>query len=379
MTLSQLWPPVADPSTLSRQVWDADTALALPGVGRAVKLYEALLGQCELDDVAGIHPRPRSRLLDRPDPARSRPSFVKSHVRDYLVHGNAAHLVTAWDSYGYPAAARWYPAHEWGVVDDDGEAAYYLRGQRVDSRLVVHSRRGQDPTNPHRGVGVVEQHVRALNRAGLQEAAESETLRGRGVPSVAIITPQKEPNEDDLTAAADKWVERFNGPEPRPGFFPAGTSIVPLSWTPSDQQLVEARKLSLTDVANAFNLDGYWIGAPASSHTYRTPGAMYLVLLRTSLNEVAVELEDDWSDKWLPRGRRVRLNRTELLRDDLETTVRTMAQAVQSDLYTLEEARTYLQLDPSVVPDNGLGPAAAPAPPPEPPADDPEPTQEETS
>lgn len=366
--MSQLWPPVGVPSTLTRQVWDSETARTIPGVGRALAIY-GLLGQMPLDVFRGVRPlTPRPRLLERPDPDHTRPWFVKAHVEDYLLHGNACHLVTARDAEGWPAAVRFYPAHQWALVDEDGETVYYLNGRRVQNRNdVIHVQRGHDPTFPGRGVGVVEQHVRALNRVGLQDAAESENLRGRGMPGVAIITPQKEPREKDLDAAADKWLERF-GPgtgSGLPAFLPNGTQVIPLAWSPHDQQMTEAKKLSLVDVANVFNLDGYWLGAPGSSHTYRSPGALYLALLRTSLDGLREELEDEWSHRWFPRGKRVRFDRAAVLVDDLETSVRTMSNAVNGRLVTIPEARAYLGYDPDVIPEP---PTPAPAPE-EPPTD----------
>jgi HK97 family phage portal protein len=371
--MHQLWPPVDVPSTLTRQVWDADTARTIPGVGRALGIYE-LIGQCALDDFRGIVPvTPRPRLLERPDPDRSRPHFIKAHVNDYLLHGNACHLVTARDANGWPAAARWFPAHQWQITEEDGAPVYWLNGRRVDRpRDVIHVQRGSDPVAPFRGVGVVEQHVRALNRVGLQEAGETENLRGRGMPGVAIITPQREPKESDLDAAADKWAARFEGSRNLPAFLPAGTQVVPLAWSPNDQQMTEARKLSLVDVANIFNLDSYWLGAPGSSHTYRSVGPLFVSLLRTSLEGVLVELEDVWSYGWLPHGRRVRFDRAALSSDDLAASITTARSAYESRLWTWPEVRTFLGLDPTIPePENNPPPAPAPPPPdPEPPVEE---------
>jgi hypothetical protein len=226
--MTQLWPPVGAPSTLTRQVWDTETARTIPGVGRALAIY-GLLGQMPLDAFRGIRPVSRPRLLDRPDPDHSRPWFVKAHVEDYMLHGNACHLVTSINAEGWPGSARWFPAHQWTLTSEDGATVYWLNGRRVDSRYVVHTQRGADPSFPGRGVGVVEQHVRALNRIGLEEATESENLRGRGMPGVAVITPQKEPKSTDLDAAADKWLEKF-GPgtgSGLPAFFPASRAPRP--------------------------------------------------------------------------------------------------------------------------------------------------------
>jgi HK97 family phage portal protein len=366
----QLWPPVDVPSTLTRQVWDSDTARMIPGVGRALALYR-MLGQAPLDVFRGILPLERPRLLERPDPLRTRPSFVKAHVEDYLLNGNAVHLITSWRSDGTPGSCRWYPAHMWGLVEEDGDVGYFLNGRRVVNaqRDVVHVRRGADPAFPGRGVGVVEQHMRALNKIGLQDAAEGENLRGRGTPTVAIIVPQKEPKEPELDAAADKWQEKYSTTQTgQPAFLPNGTQVVPLAWSPSDQQMTEARRLGLTDVANMFNLDGYWLGAPVASHTYRSPGPMFLQLIRTSLDDVATELEDEWSERWTVRGQRIRFDRNSLLADDMQTAVTTAAAAVAGRLWTIPEARDYVGRDPSIIPEPITPPPvlAPPAPDPEP-------------
>jgi len=368
----QLWPPPAVPATLTRQVWDSDTARSIPGVGRALAVYR-MLGQAPLDVFRGILPLERPRLLERPDPDRTRPWFVKAHIEDYLLNGNAAHLVTSWRSDGTPGSCRWYPAHQWGLVDEDGDVGYYLNGRRVLARDVIHVRRGADPSFTGRGVGVVEQHMNALNKVGLQDAAEGENLRGRGTPTVAIIVPQKEPKEDDLDAAADKWQEKYATTQTgQPAFLPNGTEVIPLGWTPSDQQMTEARKLSLVDVANMFNLDGYWLSAPVASHTYRSPGPMFLQLIRTSLDDVATELEDEWSERWTVRGQRIRFDRNALLADDMQTAVTTAAAAVGARLWTVPEARTYLGNDPSITPPPLDPPPAPPAAPPVVPEPDPQ-------
>lgn len=320
--MHQLWPPVIEPKTLTRQVWDSETARALPGMGRALALY-GIVQQCDLQELRGIEVLGTvPRILERPDPDMARPTFVAAHVEDYWLHGNAVHLVTARDPYGWPAAVRYYPAHMWSVMEDrDGQPEYRLNGRVVPRGDVVHVQRGVDPAFPYRGLGVVEQHLGTLNRAGLEGAAETASLTDRGMPSVAVIAPNAELTGAEADAVADKWVERFKGTEPKPAIFPKDTQVIPLSWNPTDQQMVQARQMTVKDLANLMNLDGYWLGAEGSSHTYRSPGAMYLSLLRTSLESMLAPFEDVWSFAWRPRGRKVRFDRTALLRDDLSTMV----------------------------------------------------------
>lgn len=323
--MHQLYPylgSVWEPRTLSQVVTDVPSARGIPGVGRALDLYRGLIATCALTRVSAGRTS-STRFLSRPDPDMGPSAFVGAHVDDYLLDGNALHLVTLRDRTGWPAAVRWFPSTMWGVVEErPGIPSYFLNGNRVDRDDVVHvARPVRDPMHPWRGLGVVEQHLRTLQRSGLQEAAESENLRSRGMPAVAVIAPNQELDETAVDAAADKWVERFTGPEPRPGIFPKDTQIIPIAWNPEQGQMVQARGMTTKDIANAFNLDGYWLGAEGSSHTYRSPGPLFLSLLKTALNPVMRAFEEEWGFQWLPYGTELRFDRSELLRDDLLTMV----------------------------------------------------------
>lgn len=390
MTLaSQLWPPV-EPRTLTRQVWNAETAQSIPGLGRALGVY-GMVAQCALMHVRRPARRgevlegPVPRMLQRPDPDMALPTWIDVHVKDWLLHGNATHLVTSYGADGYPASAKWYPAHAWGIQEDreDGQPIYTLNGKSVPRGRVVHVRRGSDPNFIHRGVGVVEQYLNTFNRAGLQSAAETANLTDRGMPAVAITKPNPEHDPENDDKVAEKWVERFRGPEPKPAIFPSGTEVKPLSWNPTDQQLVQARALTIKDIANATNLDGYWLGAEGSSHTYRSPGLMLLALMRVTLAPMLRTFEDDWSTAWLPYGRGVELDRLELLRDDLQTMVNTFARGRDAGLFPdINEPRVYMgfrELEESELPQ--VPPQLGEPPEDEPPAENPpadKPPEEET-
>lgn len=348
--MTQLWPAVTDPRTLSRQVWDTSSARRIPGVGRALDLICGLMAQMPLDQYAGIVPlEPRPPLLEQPDPDLDLATFVSMQVEDFLVHGNAAHLVTArYRDSGWPAAAKWFPASQWHVDVESGRKRWWLNGRDVKQGDVVHVQNGANPMTPHLGMGVVERYVLELDRIATQTERERVDTRDGQVPSVAVIVPQKDPDPDDLDAAATVWEEKFGDPYGgrKPVFLPNGTEVQALGWNPSDAQAAELRKLALQDVANMFNLDGYWLGAPASSHTYRTPGPLFLTLLRTTLGRIIVPFEQTWSSFWLPRGRRVTFDREAIQADDLASMVKTLVQATGQPVMTRNEARTRLKLKP---------------------------------
>lgn len=356
------WEPVAG----APMVWDTATALRLPAVARASAVYSGLIKQAPLDDIKGIDPQtPRPRLLEQPDPNAPRSWFMQVNVEDYLWNGNAVQLVTARDVTGWPAAVTWVPTAWVSIACPRrryDQPSYLVDGIELPAADVIHIRRGADRWCPARGVGVVEQHLATFDRAALEEQYERDALRSGAVPSVAIITPNPRLGETEASTAKADWLNKFVGPGREPAILPAGTQVIPLAWSPTDAQLEEARRLTLLDIANAFNLDGYWLGAPAGSMTYRSPGSMYTNLVRVSLEGVLTDFEDVWSIAWLPRGRRVRFDRAVLLRDDMQTMVATAAAATAARLWTVEEARVYTGLAP--VPTLGTlsEPAPAPAP-----------------
>lgn len=367
-----IWPPPETP-LLPQQVWDVSSARTLPAVARAVQLYAGLISQCPMDDYRGEQLLPRPRMLEQPDPEMARSTYVSMAVQEFLLHGNTASVVVGRDAFGWPAAAQWFPAEQWMITEDvrTGQVAHWLNGRLVPNVDVIHVPRGADPNMPRRGIGVIDEHLRTLNRMGMQETSESETLRGAGVPSVAVIAPQKNPTQAEMDAAGQAWEDRFSTTGGRrPAILPNGTQVIPLAWSPTDQQAQAARQMSLTDTANIFNLDAYWLNAPASSHTYRSPGPMYLSLMRTSLEAVFGPFEDVWSGRWLPRGRRVTFDRLKLLREDMATTVKTMQAAVTAGLMSVAEARAYMGLPETA---EGLLPPGGTQPETEPELEEPEP------
>lgn len=369
--MSQLYPAVMDPRTLSRQVWDVRSARRIPGVGRALDLICGLMSQMTLDQYAGIMPLPRPALLEQPDPDMDLATFVAVQVEDWLLQGNAAHLVTArYRDSGWPAAAKWFPASQWHVDVESGRKRWWLNGREVADGDVVHVQNGANPMTPWIGMGVVEKYIYELDRIATQTERERVDTRDGQVPSVAVIVPQKEPEQGDLDEAAERWEDKFGDPYAgrKPVFLPNGTSVTPLGWNPQEGQAAELRKLALQDTANMFNLDGNWLGAPNGSHNYKSPGPLFLQLVRTTLGRIIVPFEQTWSAYWLPRGRRVTFDREAIQADDFSTMVATLTKAAGRPVMTVNEGRTRLKLAPV---EGGDELATAPAPAEPQPADEP--------
>ena len=332
-------------------VYDAQTARRIPALGRALQLYAGLVKQMPMEAYRGYMRLPQPRLLAKPDLLRGGPEFVGLSVEDYLLSGNTVALVTARGADGWPLACTWLPAQwvfiAWSVYD--ALPSYYYLNAPLPFDDVIHVRRSADRFYPVRGVGVVEEHLASLDRVAMEEEYERNALADGAVPSVAVITPSATLTQEVADEAKSHWVEVLGGPTREPVILPNGTVVQPLAWSPTDAQLAEARKLSLLDVANMFNLDGYWLGAPVAGMTYRTAGPQYQQILRTSLEPVLADLEAAWSDAWLPRGTTVRFQRSQLLREDLATSMTAAVAGYGAGLVSQPEGRVMVGLPPTEI------------------------------
>jgi HK97 family phage portal protein len=355
-------PPNGTNAMVGPFVWDATSARQIPAVARCLQIYSGLVRQMKMDAYRGDEKLPRPRLLERPDPLNAGSWLVGISIEDYLLSGNAVSLVTSRGVDGWPLTVQYLPINYVYIMWVPGQALpdYYFWGSPLPAEDVVHVKRGADRWfGAVRGIGIVEEALGTLDRVAMEEVYESATLAGSAVPSVAIVAPQATLTQEVADGAADNWELKYGGPNRRPAILPNGTQVIPLAWSPSDTQLIEARHMSLTDTANLFNLDGYWLGAPVSGMTYRTASPQYQQVLRTSLAPVLADFEDVWSYAWLPRGQTIRFDRSQLLSDDLTVTSNAMVAVYGAGIVTLDEARAGMSLPPT---DQETGPPAPPPP-----------------
>jgi HK97 family phage portal protein len=341
-------------------VYDVPTARMVPAVARALQLYGGMVKQCPIDAYRGItRMAPTPRICQRPDPFNAASWFVQVNVEDYLLYGNAVAYVTARGADGWPLTVEWLPAPavyvNWLQPYTSDLVSYYYYGSLLNTEDVIHVKRGADRFYPVRGIGIVEEHLSTLDRVAMEEEYERGALAGGAVPSVAVITPQATLTQDVADDAKANWTAKFAGPQREPVILPNGTIVQPLAWSPTDTQLSEARKLSLLDIANIFNLDGYWLGAPVAGMTYRTASPQYQSMLRTSLEPVLADFEDVWSYAWLPRGTNIRFRRSQLLREDLTASTNAAVAAVGAGIMTIAEARVEIGLPPNIAGPIGAG------------------------
>lgn len=349
----------------THETW-SDRLSGLPAVTRATGLISGLIRQMKMDAYREDTKLARPRILHRPDPTpnTARSWFVGVHVNDYLRHGNAINITTVRDEFGLPLASMWLPAQQVGVTtapmwDDLAPTLrYWFNGRELPTNDVVHVRRGADPWNPWRGVGVLEEHLTAFRRLHAQQNSETDSYNTNGVPSVVVTVPNADTTQEEMTDAKNRWMQNFQNREP--AIVPAGTVVTPVAWSPKDSQMSEAHGMSLQDVANMFGMDGFWTGTPSKGLTYKSPGPLFLSLTRETIEPISDDFEQVWGDAWLPMDQQLWFHKPDILADDLPTEMGWMEKALGAGVMVKEEVRPRLGLSPKM-PTPVVVPGSAPA------------------
>ncbi|MGI5952028.1 MAG: phage portal protein [Brooklawnia sp.] len=348
----QLWPTI-DPATGAipgAGVVTARVVEAIPAVSRAMGVIAGRMSQMPLTLWHGqdrITPTPP--LLQRPDPTLDYATLINALCWDYWIHGNALLLETVHDEdTGLPLAATWLPAERVNTWLDPrtGQPNYEIAGRALNPQHIRHFKRRLDPWQPWRGIGVLEQHMRAWAKMSDQQAYESRLLQDSAVPSVAIIIGNPDLSKEEARAAKTNWLAKFGGPTREPAILPAGTEVKPLSWSPTDAQMIEAQKASRGDVADIFDLDRFYLGVVDGSFNYKTASSMGRALLQDTLAEHLRTFEDVLTAGWATPGNEIRFDTTRAIVDDPEATMAWLKPAYEVGLITTDEARERLGMPP---------------------------------
>jgi HK97 family phage portal protein len=308
--------------------------MGIPAAYRAATLIADLVGGLEWDgyrddpegDLAKrITPRPG--VLDRPAPPRPRITTVSSMVLDYLWHGNAIALKVGYDASGNTAVILPVRASSVWVrqvlPNDDipfpvGSFAYAISLLPGYPQLWY----GQDevihimgPAEPWavRGMGILENHLSTLNLAH-EQVRQATQATGSGIPTGVLTSdnPDLEQSEADEISAA--WMVKQR--DRKVAVLNATTHYEALAWNPTEAQLVEARELSMHEIALMFGLDPSWLGKSRSSMSYSNVEQEAVNLLKFgSPGGVVARFEAAFSDL-LAAGSRAKANLDALLRAD---------------------------------------------------------------
>lgn len=305
-------------------------AMSIPGAWRAALLISNFLGQVPWHayrDYGGnptekIEPNPP--LLDQPNPPDPRMATFSSWALDLLWHGNAFGVIAARNAQNWPTAVYPVPAVSVAVrrvtpfVTSPlpiGSLEYSVGSMKgLGSQDVVHIKGPCEP-GAVRGLGVLEAHLNTLNLAS-DQSRQASGMANSGVPTGVLKSANPDLKDDEALDMKTKWM---NNQRTRSiAVLNASTEFTPLSWSPDDLQLVEARKFTLTELEQIFELPVGYLGGQTSSRTYSNIEQDAVNLLKFSFSGHLARFEQTLSLAF-PRGTSVKANLDSLLRTDTLT------------------------------------------------------------
>ena len=144
---------------------------------------------------------------------------------------------------------------------------------------------------------------------------------------------------------------------------PLGFNLTPLNVKLADNQFIEVKQYTALQIASAFGIKPYQIGDYTKS-SYASAEAQQLSFYVDTLLYIIKQYEEELTYKLLSssevtNGYHFKFNVAVILRADLATQIKTLAQGVASFIYTPNEARAMLDLEAKEGGDKLLGNGAS--------------------
>jgi HK97 family phage portal protein len=192
------------------------------------------------------------------------------------------------------------------------------------------------------GLGVIEAF--RLSLAGIVDtiAFGTSTFRAAAENSVVIQVDRPELSQDQADAIQQAWIDRHGSGIRRPAVIPRSMTVTPLAFSPADAQFMETRQLGIAEVAFMFGMDptdlDATIGGVRGSMTYANREQREIERLTHSVGPWLRRFEQAWGDL-LPGRRTMQFNIERLLRTDTKTRLESTQIALNSGVFTLDDAR----------------------------------------
>jgi HK97 family phage portal protein len=285
--------------------------------------------------------------LDNPDPDyySSWEEFARSLFWD-LWTGEAFVLVTARYATGWPA--RFHVVEPWMVeveIADDGLRSYRIGNIGVPRDDIVHLRYRATASQAH-GVGPLE-----VGRARLVAAAMlaryAGNLVGTGaVPPAVLKHPGRLTAEQAERLKAD-WVSARMSAMGVPAVLSDGLEFETLGYSPADLALVELSQLNDSRIAVLMGTVPFQMGLPSGgdSMTYSNVSSLFDYHWRASLRPKAQTAMRGLSQRLLPRGTTVELNRDAYVQPGPLERAQTWEILARVGAVTVEEIREFERYD----------------------------------
>lgn len=328
--------------------------MSIPAFWRGSNLLADLLAQVDWDAYT-THGRdeetlidPRPPLLEQPAPPDTRYVTYKSQFLDYLINGNAIGIIATRDAAGrptsmWPVPTAWCGVRRVGPGSSSmlpiGAVEYSIAGKPYGSNEVIHVK-GPCAPGALRGFGILEAHFAGAIATVHEQQRAARNIARPGVPPGYIRYTGPDPvDPDDLAEARDEWMRRRD--EGGVAALNANMEFEAVAWNPDESSMIEARQLSLNEIANLLGLPSGFVNSTnsgGSSLTYATVDSEALGLLKWTMGGHFVNWEQTLSLAF-PRGTRVRANMDHFLRGDTASRYAAYAVAIGTGFMLRSQAR----------------------------------------
>lgn len=312
---------------------------------------------------------------DRPNPYMTSTSFWSTVEYNRNHYGNAYVLI---NTHKNAKTDLWIlPSNEVEVWYDDGKLIkdqpdiYYIHsstaGRRVyGSEEILHFKTS-NTLDGYTGVSVADQLKNTIK--GSQKAQKLiNKMYDSGFTAKAVLQYTGSLS-DENTKTFLKGIEDYaKGKLKESGVeniipIPVGSKLEPLNVKLADNQFVEVKQYTALQIASAFGIKPTQIGDYTKS-SYASAEAQQLAFYVDTLLYIIKQYEDELnykllSDEELANGYHFKFNVAVILRADLKTQIESLSKAVNSFIYTPNEARALMDLESKDGGDQLLGNGAS--------------------
>lgn len=336
--------------------YDYPGLAGIPGVARATSLivdtiaglpwqvhrgWEILASPPWIDDPQALRLDARVHSPTAIDTRLSAVEFWANWITAALWLGDGYLYCPVRGADGSPTPPLWQfnPSE---VEIDEGH--YYVAGQRMPPNAIIHLRGSPPYTSDGHGQGVFTRNAQDLALAGAVRNYASGQYTS-GIPYGYIKSTAPRMDEPTATELKRKWLAQHGNNARSIAVLNATTEFVPLSVSPLDAQLSEARSWALRDIALAFGIPAYMLGVSGDSSTYANVESRMIEFRQFSLLPWIRRIES-LLDAQFPKGTELEINTAGLERADTMTRANAYKIFLDSGVMTRDEVRAKENLPP---------------------------------
>ena len=199
------------------------------------------------------------------------------------------------------------------------------------------------------GISVREQLLSTI-QGNVKAQALLNRMYDNGMTAKAVLNYTGSLNDDNVKTLIENVKEYIRDGDKNAAEalipMPVGMSLTPLNLKLADSQFIEIKQYTALQIASAFGVKPYQVGDYTKS-SYASAEAQQLSFLVDTLLYIVKHYEEEIGYKLLSDdeekgGYHVKFNTAVLLRADLKTQIDALSTAVNSFLYTPNEAREFL-------------------------------------